>query len=110
MVEAAVTDLTCGRELLGETLTSVGGAVMVNDLTVAMPDCDATGDILVLKNLVPDMKIASELKVRRSWMGLKSRCAAIFAALSFCWGAWAQDVTLSALDGGITLDGTLAGL
>ncbi|MGB8813196.1 MAG: hypothetical protein WCC57_08420 [Paracoccaceae bacterium] len=60
VVEAAVTPKTCGRELLGETLTSFGGEVIVTDLTVAMPDCEAAGDILVLKNLVPDMKIAAK--------------------------------------------------
>lgn len=59
VVEAEVTAETCGRELLGETLTSIGGKVKVTDLTLAMPDCDGVGDFLVLKNLVPDMKIAA---------------------------------------------------
>ncbi len=59
VVEAAVTEATCGRELLGETLTSTGGDVLITDLTVAMPDCAAKGDILVLKNLVPEMKLAA---------------------------------------------------
>lgn len=60
VVEAAVTTRSCGRELLGETLTSMGGAVVVTDLTLAMPDCGAIGDILVLKNPAPDMKIAAK--------------------------------------------------
>lgn len=59
VVEAAVTLATCGREMLGETLLSLGGAVTISDLTVAMPECDAIGDYLVLNNLVPDMNIAS---------------------------------------------------
>ncbi len=59
VIEVAVTPATCGRELLGETLTSTAGNVSVTDLTVAMPECDAVGDYLVLKNLVPDMNIAS---------------------------------------------------
>lgn len=59
VIEAAVTEATCGRELLGETLTSAAGAVEVMDLTVAMPECDAVGDYLVLKNLAPDLNIAS---------------------------------------------------
>ena len=59
VVEAAVTDLTCGRELIGETLASFGGSVYVTDLTLAMPDCDAVGDYLVLKNLVPDLNMAA---------------------------------------------------
>lgn len=59
VVEAAVTDLTCGRELLGETLSSDGGKVTVTDLTLAMPGCDAMGDILVLNNLAPETTLAA---------------------------------------------------
>lgn len=59
VIEVAVTPATCGRELLGETLASVAGRVEVTDLTLAMPECDAIGDFLVLNNLVPDMKIAA---------------------------------------------------
>lgn len=59
VVEAAVTAKTCGRELLAETLTSTGGSVFVTDLTLAMPDCDAIGDFLVLKNLVLDLNMAA---------------------------------------------------
>ncbi len=59
IVEAAVTDKTCGRELLAETLTSTGGSVFVTDLTLAMPECDAIGDYLVLKNLVLDLNMAA---------------------------------------------------
>lgn len=59
VVEAAVTAATCGRELLGQTLQATAGAVKVSDMSLTMPDCDAVGDYLVLKNLVPDMTIAS---------------------------------------------------
>lgn len=59
VVEAAVTETACGREILGETITSFGGTVDIGDLTVAMPECDAVGDYLVLKNLVPDLNIAA---------------------------------------------------
>jgi hypothetical protein len=59
VVEAAVTKATCGRDLLGETLTSAGGKVVVTDLTLATPDCTAIGDILVLKNLVPDLTMVA---------------------------------------------------
>lgn len=59
VVEAAVTETACGREILGETLTSFAGKVYIGDLTVAMPECDAVGDYLVLKNLVPDLNIAA---------------------------------------------------
>jgi hypothetical protein len=50
MIESVVTDMTCGRELLGETIALQGGTVTLTDLTLAMPECDALGDILVLKN------------------------------------------------------------
>lgn len=59
VVEAAVTATACGREMLAETLISTGGDVTVTDLTLAMPACDAIGDYLVLKNLVPDLSIAA---------------------------------------------------
>lgn len=58
-VEAAVTDKTCGRELIGETLTTTAGSTFVTDLTLAMPECDAIGDYLVLKNLVLDMNMTA---------------------------------------------------
>lgn len=59
VVEALVTEATCGREMLGETLLASRGAVEVQELTLAMPDCLAMGDILVLKNLAPDTKLAT---------------------------------------------------
>ncbi len=59
VVEAAVTEGTCGREILGETILASGGAVEITDLTLAMPGCDAVGDILVLKNLAQGMTLAS---------------------------------------------------
>jgi hypothetical protein len=59
VIEAAVTDASCGREMLGEVLTADRGAVRLSDLSVTMPGCDAVGDYLVLKNLVPDLKLAA---------------------------------------------------
>lgn len=59
VVEAVVTETTCGRELLGETVASEGGKSATSELTLAMPDCGASGDILVLKNLVPGTKLAT---------------------------------------------------
>jgi hypothetical protein len=59
LLEASVTPDTCGRELMGETISALGGKVSVSELTLAMPECDASGDILVLKNLVPEMKLAA---------------------------------------------------
>ncbi|MDB5659044.1 MAG: hypothetical protein JWS10_1659 [Cypionkella sp.] len=59
LIEAAVTKATCGREMLGQTLLTTAGAVKISDMSLEMPDCNAVGDYLVLKNLVPDMTIAS---------------------------------------------------
>ncbi len=59
VLEAAVTEATCGREILGETIIAAEGSVEITDLSLAMPDCSAVGDILVLKNLVQDMKLAA---------------------------------------------------
>jgi hypothetical protein len=59
VVEAAVEQATCGRELLGQTLISTGGKVQVQDLAVTMPECDANGGYLVLKNLAPTTNIAA---------------------------------------------------
>lgn len=58
VVEAAVTPLTCGRELIGETVVSNGGKPVATDLNLAMPACDAVGDYVVLQGLVPDLKLA----------------------------------------------------
>lgn len=58
VVEAAVTPLTCGRELIGETVLSNGGKPVATDLNLAMPGCDAVGDYVMLQNLVPDLKLA----------------------------------------------------
>ena len=57
-VEAAVTPATCGREILGQFLDSRDGRVTATDLTLAMPDCKATGDVLVLTDLVADTTLA----------------------------------------------------
>jgi hypothetical protein len=58
VVEAAVNNANCGHDLLAETLLSERGRANRADLTLAMPDCTAVGDFLVLKNLATDMKIA----------------------------------------------------
>lgn len=47
-VEAAVTEGTCGREILGETLQLSEGKVVLRDLTIEMPDCTAVGEYMVL--------------------------------------------------------------
>lgn len=58
-LEAAVTPDTCGRVITGKTLDlRQGSRLRMMDLSLPMPDCDALGQLLVLKNLLPDMKIA----------------------------------------------------
>lgn len=58
-IEAEVTEATCGRELLGETVETGAEDATVTDLSLAMPDCDAVGDILVLKNPGQDVTLAA---------------------------------------------------
>lgn len=58
-VEVAVTGATCSRELLGELLLSEGGNHLSTDLTLTTPDCAAIGDVLVLNNPLPDLKLAT---------------------------------------------------
>lgn len=58
-IESVVTEATCDRELLGEVLESHAGKVTVTELTLAMPDCYALGDILVLKNPGRDTTLAA---------------------------------------------------
>ena len=58
-LEAAVTEATCGREILGETLQLTGGRLTVRDLTIAMPECSAVGEFVVLPNPVVPEKLAA---------------------------------------------------
>lgn len=60
-VEAEVTETNCGLDVSAQTMTlTEGGAPDVRDLVLSMPDCQSTGDFLVLKNLVEDLKIAAD--------------------------------------------------
>lgn len=59
LVEAAVTPLTCGQDLLGEVITARHGRVEITELTLAMPDCGGADGFLVLKNLPAEMKLAA---------------------------------------------------
>ncbi|MDQ2094258.1 translocase [Rhodalgimonas zhirmunskyi] len=58
-VEIEVTDANCGRPLDAQSIEALqGGKLSVQTLDLTMPDCDAVGDFLVLKNLVNDLKVA----------------------------------------------------
>lgn len=58
-VETEVTAANCGRMIAAETLQPLGqGRYQPAEITLAIPDCDATGEFLVLKNILRDLKIA----------------------------------------------------
>lgn len=59
-VEAEVTAANCGHEISAQSFQKTGdGKVQMTDLTLlSVPGCDAIGDILLLKNLLQDLKIA----------------------------------------------------
>ncbi|MGX9356108.1 hypothetical protein ACS3SW_13405 [Roseobacteraceae bacterium S113] len=59
-VEAEINNDNCGLAVEAQTLEmQAGEALRVQDLTLYMPDCDARGDFLVLKNLLEDMTLAA---------------------------------------------------
>ncbi|WP_297340553.1 hypothetical protein [Pseudophaeobacter sp.] len=58
-IEAEITEINCGREIAAQSLRVVAGRVQTRDLVLNMPDCTATGDFLVLNNLVENLKIAA---------------------------------------------------
>ncbi|MCT8158527.1 hypothetical protein [Pseudoruegeria sp. SHC-113] len=58
-VEAEVTQANCGTALAARSTQLRGGtAEPTVQIELAMPDCSAVGDYLVLKNLLRDLKIA----------------------------------------------------
>jgi hypothetical protein len=58
-LEAKVTRANCGRDIKAQSLRISGTkAPVTSDLVLAMPECDAIGDYLVLKNMFNDLKIA----------------------------------------------------
>lgn len=59
-VEAEVTKSNCSTQVEAQTLQMhPQQALKSQDLELFMPDCDAVGDFLVLKNLLEDLKVAS---------------------------------------------------
>ena len=59
-VEAEVTAANCGRDIEAQALQiGADGKLKVQELELAMPECNAVGDFLVLKNLLNDLKIAA---------------------------------------------------
>lgn len=57
--ELRITPASCGRTLRLETVYSADGQVSVQEQDVAVPLCGTAGDILLLKNLGADPKLAA---------------------------------------------------
>lgn len=57
--ELRITPATCGRTLRVETVYSAGGVATQTEQTITVPLCGTAGDILVLKNLAPALKLAA---------------------------------------------------
>ncbi|MBL4627986.1 MAG: hypothetical protein JKY00_08100 [Roseicyclus sp.] len=59
-IDAPVTQANCTRDVMARTLRAEGGGrVDVTELTFTVPACDAVGDVLVLQNLLDDLRLAS---------------------------------------------------
>lgn len=58
-VEVRITEQTCGRSFVAETRIAQGGEVTAQSASFAVPICGTSGDILVLKNLVPATTLAA---------------------------------------------------
>lgn len=57
--ELRITPASCGRTLRLETVYSAEGQATVQEQAVAVPLCGTAGDILLLKNLGADLKLAA---------------------------------------------------
>ena len=59
-VEAEVIQANCGQEIEAQALELRDNqSIKTRDLNLAVPDCDAVGNFLVLNNLLEDLKVAS---------------------------------------------------
>ncbi len=59
-IDAPVTPANCTQTVLARTLRAEGaGPVDVTELSFRVPPCDAVGDVLVLQNLLDDLRLAS---------------------------------------------------
>ena len=57
--ELRITTASCGRTLRVDTVYSVAGIATHAVRSVRVPLCGSAGDILVLKNLAPALKLAA---------------------------------------------------
>lgn len=59
-VETEVAANNCALEIEAQSLQVISGKdITSKDLTLSVPDCDASGNFLVLNNLFEDLKVAS---------------------------------------------------
>ena len=60
-IDAEVTKANCGRDINAQSMQiAAAGQPHVQELQLSMPDCDAVGEFLVLKNVLEDLKVASK--------------------------------------------------
>ncbi|PSL18008.1 hypothetical protein [Shimia abyssi] len=58
-VEAEISETNCGQHVSGQSIEMIEGKIKeVHEYSLHMPDCDAIGEFLVLKNLLQDLTIA----------------------------------------------------
>lgn len=60
-VDIRVNDQVCSRSFVAEARISQGGGVTAMTLPIVLPICGTAGDILVLKNLMPDTTLAAPM-------------------------------------------------
>ena len=59
-VEAEITQANCGSEVAAQTLQiSQDQPVLIRDVVLAIPGCDAEGSFMVIRDLVQDLVLAS---------------------------------------------------
>ena len=58
-VELQITPETCGQTLAAEVIKSQSGKVSQTTHAIEVPLCGTSGDILLLKNLLPDLTLAA---------------------------------------------------
>jgi hypothetical protein len=59
--ELRITPASCGQTLRMETVLSTAGTVTAEERSIAVPLCGTSGDILVLKNLAPALKLTTPM-------------------------------------------------
>lgn len=58
-IEAQVTAKNCGTQITGQTMELLpGSGIIRRDVALTMPDCAQVGEILVLNNVISDVKVA----------------------------------------------------